>query len=167
MVSTRLVALFVPYAFSSALKMHFDEREKTAVRTAHRWLGYNETEGMQEAIYAGRDNVWPQLLEDDPTDYEWYKDYYSSDANNPLEELSFTANATQPSASRVAAEERKERKAYAAVRPRLAAEEAEADYYYHAVFPFDDTNELEEWSYLNHTHPRATNATNATNTSAA
>eukprot|EP00413_Alexandrium_margalefii_P022427 CAMPEP_0204565144 /NCGR_PEP_ID=MMETSP0661-20131031/35297_1 /ASSEMBLY_ACC=CAM_ASM_000606 /TAXON_ID=109239 /ORGANISM="Alexandrium margalefi, Strain AMGDE01CS-322" /LENGTH=164 /DNA_ID=CAMNT_0051572863 /DNA_START=67 /DNA_END=561 /DNA_ORIENTATION=+ len=135
-----------------------EEARETVARTASDWLGEPQSPLMEAAYLKARDNTMPQLLNDDDTDYTWYKDLYSHDEDNPLEELSLSSNATSPTKEQRAADAKKERDAFRQVSPRLEAEEMEADYFWHEIFPFDGDNDLEEYSYL------PSNTTNTSNT---
>mmetsp|Transcript_104655 Transcript_104655/g.291513 ORF Transcript_104655/g.291513 Transcript_104655/m.291513 type:complete len:187 (+) Transcript_104655:48-608(+) len=152
MSTTRLAAVLVlcgvvPARLGLRLQQAAQKASRTVERDGKRWLGYPQDPEMDQAYYEARDNTWPQLVHDDDPDYLWYKDYYMYDKNNSLEDLSLTSDATEPSEERLAADNAKERSAFEAVRPMLAAEEAEADHYYSNIFPLDSDNDLEEFSY--------------------
>merc|ERR550532_3789617 len=104
-----------------------------------------QTPEMDAAYAHARRNTQPQLV--NATDYKYFKELYGTDKDNALEKLSLTSPATQPSKKQVEAQAAREKAQMDKIMPKVRAEEAEADKYYHNVFPFDADNPLEEFTY--------------------
>uniref|UniRef100_A0A7S2N3A0 PS II complex 12 kDa extrinsic protein n=1 Tax=Alexandrium andersonii TaxID=327968 RepID=A0A7S2N3A0_9DINO len=155
------VAVLALAVVASALRFNHD---RTGDKAHSRWLGYNQTVEMDEAVFRARDKLVPELLDDDATDFLFYRNLYGFDTNNSLENLSYAHPDVQPSAAQLAAEERREVEGYRAIKPRLQAEEAEASYYWNTVFPYDDGNDLEDFSYTRDGHQATPAAAAATDT---
>mmetsp|Transcript_63948 Transcript_63948/g.122954 ORF Transcript_63948/g.122954 Transcript_63948/m.122954 type:complete len:224 (-) Transcript_63948:64-735(-) len=104
-----------------------------------------QTPEMDAAYAHARRNTQPQLV--NATDYKYFKELYGTDKDNALEKLSLTSPATQPSKKQVEAQAAREKAQMDKIMPKVRAEEAEADKYYHNVFPYDTDNPLEEFTY--------------------
>mmetsp|Transcript_12684 Transcript_12684/g.39982 ORF Transcript_12684/g.39982 Transcript_12684/m.39982 type:complete len:168 (+) Transcript_12684:93-596(+) len=162
MPSMRVVASSLLSLAVSALRLNGTGREVAHARLGDSPLGADQDSRMQKAYFAGRDNTIPQLLADDTTDYMWYKANYSQDKGNPLEELSFIHNATQPSDAQDRADEMREVLAAKQFRAALDAALKDSEAFYRHQLPTDGDNDLEEYSYMPAPPVNATGTANAT-----
>lgn len=114
-----------------------------------------------EAVFRARNDtvpgIWPNV-----SDYEWYKGDYAKDADNALERLSFTTDATGLTAEQIKEENAKTKAALDVLLPRVEAEAAEAKEYYLNNYPYIAGDPLDEW-----TRYRYSNRTDATAAAAA
>jgi len=103
-------------------------------------------EAWDETVRNDRRDLQPPQLQNQ-SDRDWYSDYFAYRENNALENLSYTANQTQPTKEQIKAEQKREDDAWAALEPNVTAEEEEAQTYYHTNFTNDEGNALENFTY--------------------
>mmetsp|Transcript_71764 Transcript_71764/g.222730 ORF Transcript_71764/g.222730 Transcript_71764/m.222730 type:complete len:144 (+) Transcript_71764:81-512(+) len=101
---------------------------------------------METAYAVARNHTQPPIVPN-VSDTVWYMQHYMTDANNSLEALTLSVPDTLPSPAQQAAEQAKDDAAMARIKPQVMAEEAEAEDYYHNVFPVDSGNDLEDFTY--------------------
>mmetsp|Transcript_9344 Transcript_9344/g.16902 ORF Transcript_9344/g.16902 Transcript_9344/m.16902 type:complete len:321 (-) Transcript_9344:30-992(-) len=98
-----------------------------------------------ESVQHDRADLSPPQLQN-ASDGDWYSDYFAFRQNNGLEQLSYTANQTQPTAEQAQAVQQREDDAWANLEPNVTAEEEEAYRYYHDNFSHDAGNALENFT---------------------
>eukprot|EP00415_Alexandrium_ostenfeldii_P002583 UN2583 len=103
-----------------------------------------------------RAHMNPSVHHVNTSDAEWFRSYFVADRDNKLEDLTMTSSETDPTLQQIANDQAKENAAVKVLRPRVLAEETEAQYYYEDVFPWDQDNDLDDytrhrnWTFANH-----------------